>query len=342
MRVLFYSMKDFERPYIEEANVKEHSLVMTGERLTADTAVLARDCEAACVFTTDDASAPVLEKLAKNGVRYLAVRAAGYDNVDMQKARQLNIKVANVPAYSPYAIAEHAVSLMLALNRKTVLAQKQVQQYNFSVHNLVGFDMHRKTVGIIGTGRTGAAAASILRGFGCRLLGYDISRNRDLAAQLGLQYTDLTTLCSEADIITIHANLNNRSKYLISKEQIAGMKRGVMLINTARGAVVNTADVADALDEGQIGYFGMDVYEHEQGIFFQDLRGKKMEDKLLCRLLRMPNVMITPHQSFATREALANIAETTFYNLHCWEKKQPSRYELAEPVNGNAYTPAAR
>lgn len=341
MKVLFYSMKDFERPYIEEANVKEHDLVMTGERLTADTAVLARDCEAVCIFTMDDASAPVLEKLARNGVRCLAVRAAGYDNVDMQSARQLNIKVANVPAYSPYAIAEHAVGMMLALNRKTVLAQKQVQQYNFSVHNLVGFDMHRKTVGIIGTGRTGAATAAILRGFGCRLLGYDISRNRDLAAQVGLQYTDLPTLCSEADIITIHANLNNRSKYLIDKERIAGMKKGVMLINTARGAIVNTTDVVDALDNGHIGYFGMDVYEHEQGIFFNDLRGRKMEDKLLCRLLRMPNVLVTPHQAFATREALANIAETTFYSLHCWARKQPSRYELAESVTGNAYTPVA-
>ncbi len=335
MRVLFYSMKDFERPFLEEANVKEHDLVMTEERLTIETACLAKDCEAVCIFTADDGTAPVLKKLSQQGVKYLVVRAAGYDNVDLHAANLLNIKVANVPAYSPFAIAEHAVSMMLALNRKTALASKQVQQYNFSLHNLVGFDMRRKTVGIIGTGRTGEAIAAILHGFGCRLLGFDVSRNKELSARYGLQYTDLATLCAEADIISIHTSLNERTKYLINKDTIRGMKKGVMLINTSRGAIVNAADVADALEAGQIGYFGMDVYEHETGVFFNDLRGRKMEDKLLCRLLRMPNVQITPHQAFATREALSNIAETTFYNLHCWAKKQVCKNEVA--VNGQQH-----
>jgi len=336
MRVLFYSMKDFERPYLEEANIKEHDLVMINEPLTLDTAMLAKDCEAVCIFTSDDASAPVLSQLAQQGVRYLAVRAAGYDNVDLHAAAQLNIKVANVPAYSPYAIAEHAVSLMLALNRKTVVANKQVNQYNFTLHNLVGFDMHRKTAGIIGTGRTGEAIAAILHGFGCRLLAYDVKKNKDLAQRFGVQYTDLATLCQESDIITIHAGLNEDTRHLVNKDVISWMKKGVMLINVARGAVLNTADVADALEGGHIGYFGMDVYEHEKGVFFHDLRGKKMEDKLLCRLLRMPNVLITPHQAFATREALANIAETTFYNLHCWKKKLACKNELAVAVNGHS------
>lgn len=341
MRVLFYSMKDFERPYLEEANLKEHDLVMINEPLTLDTATLAKDCDAVCIFTADDASAPVLSLLAQQGVRYLAVRAAGYDNVDLHAAAQLRIKVANVPAYSPFAIAEHAVSLMMALNRKTVVAGKQVQQYNFTLHNLVGFDMHRKTVGIIGTGRTGEAVAAILHGFGCRLLAYDVRKNKDLAQRFGLQYTDLATLCHESDIITIHTGLNEETRHLINKDVIRRMKKGVMLINVARGAVLNTADVADALENGHIGYFGMDVYEHEKGVFFHDLRGKKIEDKLLCRLLRMPNVLITPHQAFATREALNKIAETTFYNLHCWSKKLACKHELAVEVNGHTYAMSA-
>lgn len=341
MRVLIYSLKDFERPFLEDANVKEHDLVMINEPLNIETAVLAKDCDAVCIFTADDASAPVLMKLAQQGVRYLAVRAAGYDNVDMSAAAQLNIKVGNVPAYSPYAIAEHAVSLMLALNRKTVQATKQVQQYNFTLHNLVGFDMHRKTVGIIGTGKSGEAIAAILHGFGCRLLAYDVKKNKDLAERFGVQYTDLATLSQESDIITIHTPLNNGTRYLVNKDLIYTMKKGVMLINVARGAVVNTADVADALDNGHIGYFGMDVYENEKGIFFNDLRGKKMEDKVLCRLLRMPNVLITPHQAFATREALQNIAETTFYNLHCWRKKQVCRNEVSVAVNGHSYAMSA-
>jgi D-lactate dehydrogenase len=335
MKVLFYSMKDFERPYLEEANIKEHELVMTEERLTLETAVLARDCDVVSIFTADDASAPVQAKLAQLGVKFLAVRAAGYDNVDMHAAARLNIKVANVPSYSPSAIAEHAVSLMLALNRKTVTAARQVQQYNFGLHNLVGFDMRRKTVGIIGTGRTGEAIAAILHGFGCRLLAYDIRKNKDLAERFGVQYTDLATICREADIITIHASLNEATSHMINKEVIRNMKKGVMLINTARGGIVNAADMADALDDGHVGYFGMDVYENETGIFFNDLRGKKMEDKILCRLLRMPNVLVTPHQAFATRDALANIAETVFYNLHCWRKKQVCRNELTA-VNDHA------
>jgi len=337
MRVLFYSMKDFERPYLEEANIKEHDLVMINEPLSLETASLAKDCDAVCIFTSDDASAPVLSKLAQQGVSYLAIRAAGYDNVDLHAAAQLNIKVANVPAYSPYAIAEHAVSLMMALNRKTVKAHKQVQHYDFTLHNLIGFDMHRKTAGIIGTGKTGEAIAAILHGFGCRVLAYDVKKNKDLANRYGVQYTDLATLCQESDIITVHAGLNEESKHMINKDVISWMKKGVMLINVSRGAIVKTADVADAVENGHIGYFGMDVYEHEKGVFFNDLRGRKMEDKLLCRLLRMPNVLITPHQAFATREALHNIAETTFYNLHCWRKKLACKHELAVAVNGHSY-----
>ncbi len=339
MKVLFYSIKDFEQSYIENGNHRRHSLAMTGERLSESTAHLAKDCDAICIFTADDASAAVLHLLAQAGVRYIAIRAAGHDNVDLDAARKLKIRVANVPSYSPHAIAEHAVSMMLAMNRKTVLANEQVKQYDFTLGHLIGFNMRGKTVGIIGTGQTGAAAAAILHGFGCRLLGYDANPNSDLSRDFGLQYTDLATLCSEADIITLHCCLNGQTRHMINRDVIATMKKGVMLVNTARGAVVNAKDVADALETGQIGYFGMDVYEYEQDIFFKDLRLAQPADKLLARLMNMPNVLITPHQGFATREALGVIADVTFHTLGCWETKQASRYELSEdPISAGAHS----
>ncbi|WP_201747915.1 2-hydroxyacid dehydrogenase [Chitinophaga vietnamensis] len=332
MKILVYSLQDFEQPYLEAANKKHQDTRFTHRQLTAATAALSEGCDGISIFTSDDASGPVLKKLASQGIRYIAIRAAGYDNIDLATAAQQGIRVANVPAYSPYAIAEHAIGMMLALNRKTILAHQQVHQYNFTIGNLIGFDMHHKTAGIIGTGKIGAVVATILRGFGCRLLAYDIAPNASLAANLGLQYTDLETLCSQSDIITIHTNLTSKSKYLINMEMIRMMKKGVMLINTSRGAVVNTAAVLDALKDGRIGYFGMDVYEHEKGIFFQDLRNNTPVDKTLDQLLQLPNVLVTPHQAFATQEALLNIATTTFSNLRHWEMQEPCPNELIHQV----------
>lgn len=333
MKILIYSLRDFEQPYFNDTCAKHHSFLTTSKRLTEATVALSEGCDGICIFTSDDAQALVLQKLALQGIRYIAIRAAGYDNVDLQAAAQLGIRVANVPAYSPYAIAEHAVGMMLALNRKIILSNSQAHQYNFTIRNLVGFDMHQKTVGIIGTGKTGAVVATILHGFGCQLLGYDLERNNSLVSNLGLRYTDLETLYNYSDIITLHTGLNSSTKYMIDKKAIMSMKKGVMLINTSRGATINTKDAIDALEAGHIGYLGIDVYENEKGIFFEDLHDKKPVDKILDKLLNMPNVLITPHQAFATHEALQNIATTTCNNFHHWDINETSPNELTNPVS---------
>lgn len=330
MRVIVYSIKDFERSYLIRANKMHHELTYTNEALNAGTTGLAQTHEAVVVFTGDDVSAEVVQNLHKAGIKYIAVRAVGYDNVDIKKANGLGIKVANVPEYSPYAIAEHAVAMMLALNRKLILADQQVSRHNFTVGNLIGFDLHQKTVGIIGTGRTGSVLAKILHGFGCRLLAYDIQENKELIEKYNLQYVDLKTLSRSSDIISIHTPLNTDTKYLINREMLDEMKAGVMLINTARGGVINTDHVLEALDNGKIGYLGLDVYEREKGVFFYDHSKEKIKDEVLNKLMRYPNVMITPHQAFATKEALSNIADTTLYNIDCWAQGKRSDNELID------------
>ena len=328
MKIIIYSIKDFERSYLLNANKMNHELTCVEEALMPDTAALAKGHEAVVVFTGDDVSTAVIEKLHEAGIKYIAIRAVGYDNVDIKTANELGIKCANVPEYSPYSIAEHAVALMLALNRKLILAGKQVHQHNFTVGNLVGFDLHQKTVGIVGTGKIGSIAAKILQGFGCNLLGYDIAENKELTEKYNLQYVDLKKLCSSSDIITLHTPLNTATKYLISKEMLDTMKPGVMLINTARGAVINTEHIIESLDNAKIGYLGLDVYEREKGIFFYDHSKNKVKDDVLKKLMGYPNVIITPHQAFATHEALSNIADTTFYNLDSWANNKTSENEL--------------
>jgi len=328
MKIIIYSTKDFERSYLLEANTMNHALTCVEEPLNLKTAGLAQSHEAAVVFSGDEVSTLVLEKLKNAGIRFIVVRASGYDNVDLKKANALGIQVANVPEYSPYAIAEHAAALILALNRKIILANSQVHHHNFTVDNLVGFDLHQKTVGIIGTGRTGSVAAKILHGFGCRLLGYDIVENKELAEKYKLEYVDLKTLCRSSDIITLHTPLNAATKYLINNEMMQEMKPGVMLINTARGAVINTEQVIEALENGKIGYLGLDVYEKEKGIFFYDYSKNRIKDEMLKKLMSHPNVIITPHQAFATKEALTNIADTVFYNIECWANNKISVNEI--------------
>lgn len=335
MKVIIYSTKDFENSYLLHANKMNHELTCVEEALSVQTASMAQTHEAVVVFTGDDVSTAVIEKLHEAGVKYIAARAVGYDNIDIKRANDLGIKVANVPEYSPYAIAEHAVALMLVLNRKLILADRQVHHHNFTVGNLVGFDLHQKKVGIIGTGRTGSVVAKILHGFGCKLLGYDIEENKEVVEKYNLQYVDLKTLCSSSDIITIHTPLNTATKYLINKEILDLMKPGVMLINTARGAVINTEDIIEALENGKIGYLGLDVYEKEKGIFFYDHSKNKITDEMLKKLMSHPNVIITPHQAFATNEALSNIADTTFYNINCWAKNENSKNELMSKEEDN-------
>jgi D-lactate dehydrogenase len=328
MKTLFYSTKDFEQPYLEAANAGKEDVVFIKEALSLQTADKAKDFEIISIFTGDDASAGVLEALYKNGVKFIAVRGTGYDNLDLQKADDLGITAANVPEYSPYAIAEHAAALLLALNRKLITGDKRVKEQNFTADNLVGFDLHGKTIGIIGVGRIGSVFAKIMHGFGCRLLGYDIREDKDLKEKYRLEYVDLPTLCREATIISIHTGLTSRTKYMMNKKLIGLMQRGVMLINTGRGGCVNTADIIEGLENGHIGCYGADVYENERGIFSYDFSGKELKDDMLKKLLGMPNVLITPHRAFATEEALTNIAAATFYTIDCWKKNLHAKNEL--------------
>lgn len=329
MKVLFYSVKDYEEYYLNYFNDNTYDIHFTSKALSIDTVSEATGFEIISIFTGDDASVPVLEALKKTGVKFIAVRAAGYDNVDIARAGELGISVANVPAYSPYAIAEHALAMMLALNRKLIRADKQVHNQNFTVGNLIGFDIHGKTIGIVGTGKIGSTLIKLLHGFGCRLVAYDVLPDEDLEIKYDVEYMPLHILCREADIISLHTCLTPATRHIINKTLIGQMKKGVMLINTSRGACVNTEDVIYFLENGHIGFYGADVYEKEKGVFFYDWSDKKLNDPMLKRLLALPNVLITPHQGFATTDALNNIANTTFYNVFCWVHDGISENELA-------------
>lgn len=318
MKTAVFSLHKFEQPWLEQANQGRHELVFFDTRLTEHTAPFAKGCEAVSLFVSDDASSAVLNILSSIGIKYIVLRSAGFNNVNMKKAKELGIRVARVPAYSPYAVAEHAVALMLALNRKLIRAHNRVSEMNFSLDGLTGFDMNGKTAGIIGTGKIGSVAAKILHGFGCNLLAYDVYPNETLVQQYGLQYTGLQKLCSNADIITLHCPLVEETKYIIHSKSIAWMKHGVMLINTSRGKLINTKDVVAALKTGQIGSYGMDVYEEEEGLFFEDHSEEILQDDLIARLMSFRNVFITSHQAFLTDTALKNIAETTINNLNCF------------------------
>lgn len=328
MQIAIYSTHGFEKDYLVKS-LQDHTLKLLPSRLTAETAILAEGCEVVSIFVNDDASASVLQKLSRSGVKYLALRSAGYNHVDLAEAARLGIGVARVPDYSPAAIAEHTVALMLALNRKLVKAHNRIRELNFSLDGLTGFDMAGKTAGIVGTGKIGQAVARILHGFGCKLLAVDPFENKELKKNYGLTYTDYITLWKESDMITLHLPLTDESRYLINKKSIDQMKRGVMLVNTSRGLLVDTKEVISALKTGQIGAFGMDVYEEEGPLFFEDHSESILQDDVIARLMTFQNVLITSHQAFLTREALLKIAETTAYNLDCWEKGLRSGNEVS-------------
>lgn len=328
MKIALYSTHKFEREYLEKVFTGKHDVTYINSLLSIENASLALGHEAVSIFVSDDASAPVLQILRKAGVKFLALRSAGYNHVDLVEAKKLNIKVARVPEYSPYAVAEHAVALMLALNRKLIRAHNRVMEQNFSLNGLVGFDMHGKTIGIIGTGKIGSVVVKIMNGFGCRILVNDKIENNDLKNKYDAVYTDCETLCRESDIITLHVPLTSETKYLINKNCISKMKKGVMLINTSRGALVNTKEVIEALKAGQIGHLGIDVYEEESGLFFEDRSEEILLDDMIARLMTFNNVLITSHQAFLTDTALKNIAETTVINIDCFEKNKLNKNEL--------------
>ena len=313
-----YSIHKFEKSYLEKA-CKRHKLRLLETRLTPETIVLAEGCDAVSIFVNDDASAPVLRKLKEMGIQFIALRSAGFNHVDLNVAKELGMRLARVPEYSPAAIAEHTIALMLVMNRKLIKAHSRVRDLNFSLDGLTGFDMSGKTVGILGTGKIGRVVVRILHGFNCKILAYDPYPDQELVTKYDVRYIDYMTLFRESDIITLHLPLTPESKYIINKEAIDVMKQGVMLINTSRGGLVDTKEVITGLKSGKVGSFGIDVYEEEGGLFFEDHSENILQDDVIARLLTFQNVMITSHQAFLTQEALTNIAETTANNLDCWE-----------------------
>jgi D-lactate dehydrogenase len=298
-------------------------------RLSVETAAAAADAKAVCIFVNDQADRPCLEALAKLGVKHIALRCAGFNGVDLAAAKELGLAVTRVPAYSPYAVAEHAVGLLLALNRKIPRASNRVHDLNFSLNGLVGFDLHGKTAGIIGTGKIGRITAQILRGFGMRVLAFDPYPSPEWAAQHGVEYTDARTIASKCEVISLHTPLTPETHHIIRKETIDLMKPGAVLINVSRGALIDTKALIDALKTGHIGGVALDVYEEEEGIFFEDLSGQILHDDELARLLTFPNVLITAHQAFLTQEALAEIARVTVTNITAFAGGEPFLPETA-------------
>lgn len=328
MKIAIFSTKPYDKAYLTAANAKVgHELVFLEPHLNDTTVVLAQGYEAICAFVNDQLNANVIGCLKNLGVRLIAMRCAGYNNVDIRMAKESGITIARVPAYSPHAVAEHAVALMLALNRKIVRASHRVREGNFALEGLLGFDMNGRVAGIVGTGKIGAVVAKIMNGFGCRLLAYDKFRNPACEA-LGVTYVDLPNLFAQSDVVSLHCPLMPATYHLINGMAIEQMKKGVMLINTSRGALIDTPAAIQGLKDGKIGSLGLDVYEEESDLFFEDKSGQLLQDDVFARLLTFPNVLVTGHQAFFTEEALRNIAETTIGNISAFEKGQPSGNEV--------------
>lgn len=316
MKVVVYSTKSFEKEYLAKANHKKHDITLISNPLGIDTASFADGKDAVVVFTNDDVSAPVIKKLKNYGVKFIVTRSVGTDHIDKQAADAAGIKIANVPNYSPQSIAEHAISLIMALNRKTVTAHKNTQEFDFRLDNLQGFTLNQKTVGLLGFGKIAHCLANILNGFGCKILVYDpfIDKLPD-----NVNKVSLDELYKQSNIISLHTPLNCKTKHIINAQSIQKMQHGVMLINTSRGALVNTPDLLDALKKGNVGYYGADVYENEKNLFFKNHHNDLQKDELLEELIKTPNVLITPHQAFLTIEALQEIASETIKNLDFWQ-----------------------
>ncbi|MFW6352780.1 MAG: 2-hydroxyacid dehydrogenase [Verrucomicrobiota bacterium] len=328
MQVAVFSTKGFDRNFLARANQEgPHELTFFDPRLDATTAPLAEGFEAVCVFVNDRLDRPCLEQLAERGVRGIALRCAGFNNVDLEAAQALGLRVLRVPAYSPAAVAEHSLALMLALNRKIHRAYHRVRDGNMALDGLLGFDLGSRTVGIVGTGRIGEVFARLLKGFGCRRLAFDPYKNLRVEAD-GVEYVDLDTLYREADVISLHCPLTPESHHLIDEEAIAKMKRGVLLLNTSRGALIDTTALIAGLKSEQVGSVALDVYEEEADLFFEDLSDTIIRDDEFARLLTFPNVLITGHQAFFTEQALSEIAAVTFANLDALAARAPSPNEV--------------
>lgn len=330
MDIAVFSTKAFDRQFLAPAAAGQHALRFLEPRLTKETAVLARGAGAVCAFVNDQVNADVLAEFKSIGVRLVALRSAGYNNVDLDAARRHGIAIAYVRAYSPDAVAEHALAMMMALNRNIHRAWVRVREGNFELEGLLGFNMRERCVGVIGTGRIGAAMARILCGMGCRVIAHDPVPD----PKLDLPYLPLGEVLAAADILTLHCPLTPQTRHLIDAAAIARMRRGVMLINTSRGAIVDTRAVIAGLKSGAIGHLGLDVYEEEAGLFFEDMSDRMITDDVFARLLTFPNVLVTGHQGFFTNEALTAIAETTMGNIGAFAATGHALHEVPGSGSG--------
>lgn len=322
MKVTVFNTQYYEKEYFERLNLQNHELSFQDVPLTGATAVLAHGSGAVSVLVHDQVDEPVLKALAGLGIKILCLRAAGFDNVDLRAAARYGIAVTRVPAYSPEAVAEHAVALLLASCRHIHKSHQRVKANNFSLASLMGSNLYNKTVGVIGTGKIGSAFCNIMLGFGCRILAYDKVPTDSLITK-GINYVGLEELLGQSDIISLHCPLNEDTRYMIGFDAVSRMKKGVLLINTARGAVVNTADVIDGLATGHIGYYATDVYEGEERLFFRDWSASHITDRQFLELASFHNVLITPHQAFFTEQAISQIIAVTLQNLTDFQNGVP-------------------
>jgi D-lactate dehydrogenase len=319
MKIAFFSTKSYDREYFDACPQKQpHVITYFDAALNAQTVNLAGGYQAVCVFVNDLVDREMLTALQHLGVKVVALRCAGFNNVDLKAAADLGVKIVRVPAYSPQSVAEHAVAMILTLNRKTHRAYNRVREGNFSIEHLTGFNLYQKTVGVIGTGLIGSCLCDIMIGFGCRVIAFDITQDEKLKAK-GVVYESIETVLSQSDIISLHCPLNPATAHMINAKTIKVMKKGVMLINTSRGGLIHTKDAIDALKRGRLGYLGIDVYEQEAGLFFKDQSETVMQDDVMARLMSFPNVLITGHMGFFTKEALEEIAHITLKNLTDFE-----------------------
>src|SRR5690606_11734414 len=324
MRVAIFSAKAYDREFLTLANRERHELLFHELPLNANTALLAQNCAAVCCFVNDHLDAAVLQQLATQGVTLIALRCAGFNQVDLATAKQLGMTIARVPEYSPHAVAEHALGLILMLNRNLHRAHHRVRENDYSLNGLLGFDLVNKCVAVIGTGKIGQVFAQIMLGIGCRVIAFDPQPNPELLAR-GVQFVSLDELWQQADIISLHCPLNTATHHMINAEAINKMKSGVMLINTGRGGLIDTKAVIAGLKTRKIGYLGLDVYEEEGDLFFEDYSNQLLQDDVFARLLTFPNVVITGHQAFFTKEALTAIGEVTLANISYFEAGKMER-----------------
>ena len=314
IKIAFFDTKDYDKKFFEKYNKKyNYEITYYESKLNKETAQLAKGFDVVCIFVNDVADKETVEKLNEYGVKLIALRCAGFNNVDLEHLG--NIRVVNVPQYSPYAVAEHATALLLNINRKIYKSYQRVKKYNFSLDGLLGFDLHNKTVGVVGTGRIGKAFIKIMLGFGTKIIAFDLFKDEKAAEKLGFEYVSFDELCKKADIISLHCPLTPETENIINKESLKKMKDGVIIINCSRGQLVNTNDLIDDLSTGKIGGVGLDVYDNESDFFLKDMSSSYQRDKNLSLLISMPNVLITSHQAFFTSEALNKIANDTCQNI---------------------------